>query len=138
MVREKQIEVTKIVITALPEKLQSLTIEQVITHVNTCQEKRSELQSKIKELSAKRQAYIDAEMAKRQLTGENAFDMAVRTAIRERAREKGFRFPGDGMPGAASPATLHLPPVAGLLEGTRSPVDGALLIAPSDQHEPHG
>ena len=111
MVREKQIEVTKIVITALPEKLQSLTIEQVITHVNTCQEKRSELQSKIKELSAKRQAYIDAEMAKRQLTGENAFDMAVRTAIRERARQKGFRFPGDGMPGAASsaPVTVQAP-----------------------------
>lgn len=95
LVREKKIEVTKIVITDLPDSLQSLTIEQVVTHVDTQQAKRDELRAEIGKLSEARRVFLEAEMAKRELTEENAFDTAVRTAIRERARRKGFRFPGD-------------------------------------------
>ena len=93
--REKKIETTKIVITDLPEGLRKLTIEEVITHVNTQQVERDQIQKKIQDLTAKRQVFIQAEMAKRELTEENAFDGAVRKSIRERARRKGLRFPGD-------------------------------------------
>ncbi len=113
MVREKQIDVTKIVLTDLPESLQSLTIEQVVTHVDTLQVKRSELQEKVAALSKQRQAFLDAEMAKLELTGENAFDTAVRTAIRERAQQKGFRFPTQLVPVTVSAPTGASAPVLG-------------------------
>lgn len=98
MVRDKQIEVTKIVITDLPEAMRTLTIEQVIARVNECQGRRTAIQAKIQALSTERGKFIEAEMAKNSLTAENAFDTAVRTALRERARLKGFRFPGDPAP----------------------------------------
>jgi len=115
LVREKQIEIEKIVIADLPEGLRKLTITEVITLVNTNQAKRTELQAKIHALDAKRRAFIQAEMAKRELTEENAFDAAIRTAIRERAHRKGFRFaderqteaqvgaPAEGVPADGKP-----------------------------------
>jgi hypothetical protein len=111
LVREKQIEIEKIVIADLPEGLRKLTITEVITLVNTNQARRTELQAKIHALDAERRAFIRAEMARRQLTEESAFDAAIRTAIRERARRKGFRFPDErqteaqvGAPAEGAPA----------------------------------
>jgi len=100
LLREKQIEVTKIVITDLPKDFQSMTITEIVTHANSLQSTRSAIQAQIKELNTKRQAFLNAEMARRAITEENSFDAAIRTAIRTRARAKGFRFP-DPKPGAA-------------------------------------
>lgn len=95
LVREKKIEVSKIVITDLPERLRGLTIAEVIALVDANQAKRTALQGEIRTLDAKRRTFIEAEMAKRQLSEENAFDRAIRTALCERAARKGLRFPAD-------------------------------------------
>lgn len=105
MVREKKVEIDKIIIADLPEELQKLTITQITTHVSTLQTKRNDIQNQIQELAAKRQAYLNLEMAKRELTEESAFDTAIRIAIRDRAARKGFRFPAVPV---STPAPLHV------------------------------
>ena len=54
--------------------------------------RRSSIQEDIRALSAKRDAYVKAEMSKRSLTDAGSFDAAVRGAVRAQAEAKGFAF----------------------------------------------
>ena len=76
----------------LPENMRSMTLEQKKAHVAEMTQKRSEMQTKIADLGAKRQAYVEAEMKKMADAGDKSFDAAIRKAIRAQAVSKGFKF----------------------------------------------
>ena len=53
---------------------------------------REKIQARVKELSDKRQAFIQEEMAKQQLDDSQALDRALKDAVREQATANGFTF----------------------------------------------
>ncbi len=77
---------------ALPEEMQKMTPEEREAHLDKMAEQRKGIQEKVAALSAKRRAHVEAEMKKRALSEEDSFDLAVRSAVREQAEEKGFEF----------------------------------------------
>jgi len=92
----------------LPESMREMTIEAKQKCVDDAWTKRQELQKKIQDAGAKRQAVIDEELAKRGATENAAFDRAVRDALRHQAESKGLKFPEkkptEAKPGDAKPA----------------------------------
>ena len=54
---------------------------------------RDAIQKEIVEVSKKRGDYINEEMKKNDKLGDKAFDEAVRGALRDQARKKGFTIP---------------------------------------------
>ena len=87
----------------LPEKMRELSLEAKQKCVDDAWTKRQELQKKIGETGAKRQAVIDEELAKKGATENAAFDRAVRDALRQQAEAKGLKFP-EKKPAEAKPA----------------------------------
>jgi hypothetical protein len=92
----------------LPEKLRDLSLEAKQKCVDDAWTKRQELQKKIGETGAKRQAVIDEELSKKGATENAAFDRAVRDALRHQAEAKGLKFPekkpAETKPSEAKPA----------------------------------
>lgn len=78
----------------LPADLQTLSVDQRREYVDKKSAERAEIQQKIRDLSAKREAVVQAEIKKRGLDTQKAFAENVRQAITEQARAKGFRFDG--------------------------------------------
>ena len=74
----------------LPENMRKMTMEQRKGYVDGMYTKRVSIQKRIKELNGKRNVFIAAEMAKRNQKDDKSFDAAVRRAIREQAKRKGF------------------------------------------------
>lgn len=74
----------------LPENMRGMTMEQRKGYVDGMYTRRVAIQKQIKELNAKRNVFIAADMAKRNQKDDNSFDAAVRRAIREQAKSKGF------------------------------------------------
>ena len=97
----------------LPENMQAMTADQRRAYIDEMGSKRSGLQGEIQELSRKRDVFVRDEMKKRSLDDSNAFDNAIRRAIRAQATAKGFRFKetpqkpdaGDNEPAAAPART---------------------------------
>jgi hypothetical protein len=87
----------------LPEPMRALSIEQRRAYLSEMARTRAELQSRIKGLLEKRQAFVDAHLRERQAAGEsNAFDTTVLQIIREQGARKGIRFE-DATPHPAKP-----------------------------------
>lgn len=76
----------------LPKELQELSLEEKKAYLAKKSQERDDLQKEINGLGVERQKYIDAEVKKRGLTQDSAFDEAVRKTIREQAGRKGFTF----------------------------------------------
>lgn len=76
----------------LPEAMRKMTPEQRKTHVEKMTKEREALQAKIKEIATKRDAHIKSEVEKKGLTGDKAFDEAVRSSLTEQAEKKGYKF----------------------------------------------
>lgn len=91
--REEGFDLAKVPVEQLPEAMRAMTPEQRAAHLEAKKAERAALQAKVKELDAKRAAFVKAEMAKQGLDDSKAFDKAVRDAVREQAAEKGFEFP---------------------------------------------
>jgi hypothetical protein len=79
----------------LPEKMRELTLDARQKCVDDAWTKRQELQKKIGEASQKREKIVAEETAKQRSKDHAAFDRAVRDAVREQAKCKGFEFPKD-------------------------------------------
>lgn len=96
----------------LPEELKAMTPEQREARVAELGRRRGELQERINRISAERQRYLDAEMARRQLDDSRSFDAALRRAIRGQAEGRGYRFgePKSGAPASGSGAEIGPPP----------------------------
>ena len=77
----------------LPEEMRKMTPEQRKAYVEEQAKKRADVQTEIQKLAAQRDAYIKDEMSKKGLSDKQAFDAALRSAVREQAQKKGFEFP---------------------------------------------
>jgi hypothetical protein len=89
----KQVDLAEIPAEELPESMQKMTLEERKAHVASLGERRAEIQESIKEVSAKRQAFIAAKIKGEALDESQALDVALRTMIRAQACTKGFAFP---------------------------------------------
>jgi hypothetical protein len=79
----------------LPEEMRELSLEERKAYIEKKTKERDEIQKKITELAAKRDAYIKEEAAKAEAAAPAAaesFDSAVRESLRDAAEEKGFEF----------------------------------------------
>jgi hypothetical protein len=77
----------------LSEEMRKMTPEQRKAYVEEQAKKRADVQTEIQKLAAQRDAYIKDEMSKKGLSDKQAFDAALRAAVREQAQKKGFEFP---------------------------------------------
>lgn len=78
----------------MPAELKAMSAEQRKEYVAKKSGERAEIQEKIKDLSAKREAVVREEIRKRGLDTQKAFDENVRKAIVDQAKAKGFSFDG--------------------------------------------
>lgn len=91
-VAEKRAALEELSASALPEKMRAMTEAERAAYIAGLAARRSSIQEDIRALSAKRDAYVKAEMSKRSLTDAGSFDAAVRGAVRAQAEAKGFAF----------------------------------------------
>jgi hypothetical protein len=89
---EEGFDLAKIPVEQLPEDMRPMTLEQRAAHLKAKKAERARIQERIRELDAKRTAYVTAEMSKQELDDTKALDRALRDAIREQAEKKGFTF----------------------------------------------
>jgi hypothetical protein len=90
--KEKEFKLSEVKPEELPDEMQKMTPEERKAYVETKTKEREEIQAKIKDLAAKREAYIKDEMSKKGLNAEKAFDQAVRKTLCEQANRKGENF----------------------------------------------
>jgi hypothetical protein len=76
----------------LPEEMKKMSQQERQAHIEKLSKEREAVQQQIKELATKRDAYIKEETQKKGLTGDKAFDNAVRESLREQAEKKGYKF----------------------------------------------
>jgi len=89
---QKQVKLEDVKDEDLPEALRKMTVEERRKHLEEMSKRREALKRQIQELEAKRQAHLAAEMKKSALSADQAFDYAVRAAVRAQAAAKGFEF----------------------------------------------
>lgn len=76
----------------VPDEMKKMSPTEREAYVAGKAKRREEIQKEIKDLSAKRETHIKDEMAKRGLSDKQAFDAALRGAIRKQAEQKEFKF----------------------------------------------
>lgn len=90
--KEKNFDWSKIKTEDLPEEMRSMNLAQRKAYVARKTAERAAIQNKIRELSAKRGAYIEAEMKKKGAAGQNSLDLAIRRSVVQQAQSRGFKF----------------------------------------------
>jgi hypothetical protein len=91
-VREKRVDLEKAKEEDLPEPMRAMSVEERKAHIEAMGARRAALQKEIAELTTKRRGHIEAERKKTGQKEHQAFDAAVRKAMREQAEKKGFSF----------------------------------------------
>jgi hypothetical protein len=79
----------------LPEEMRKLDLKGRKAYIEKKTKERDDVQKKITELAAKRDAFLKEELAKAEAAAPEAaasFDSAVRESLQEQAEEKGFDF----------------------------------------------
>jgi hypothetical protein len=92
--RNKDFDIRKIKTEDLPEEMRKMTPDERAAFVEKKAKEREEIATQVKELSTKRDAYIKAEIEKKGLDTNKAFDEAVKKSIKEEGAKKGFEFEG--------------------------------------------
>lgn len=90
--KEKDFDWTKIKDEDLPEEMRKMSLPQRKAYVQKKSQERASIQNQIKEISVKREAYIQAELKKQGNNGDKALDEAIRRTVVEQAGKKGFKF----------------------------------------------
>jgi hypothetical protein len=90
--RNKDVKLEDLKDEDLPEALRGKTLEEKKTYLAEMLQKREGIQKEVAQVQAKRQEWLTAELAKRGAGADQAFDAAVRRALREQASAKGFEF----------------------------------------------
>jgi hypothetical protein len=94
--KEKDFDITKIKEEDLCDELKKLKPEERLAYLKKKADERAEIQKKITDLSAQRQKKVNEELAKQPKTdAEKALDDALKGAIREQAKTKGFEVPAE-------------------------------------------
>jgi len=76
----------------LPPEMKKMSLAERKAHIEKLSKERDAVQADIKTLAAKRDSYIKEETKKQGVTGDKAFDNAVRASLREQAEKKGYKF----------------------------------------------
>lgn len=90
--RDKQVKLENIKQEDLPENLRGKSVEELRAYLDAKLAEREKIQAQINDLHKQRSVFLAAEMAKHAGTEEQAFDAAVRKAIRKQAAVKGYEF----------------------------------------------
>jgi hypothetical protein len=88
----KDFDLAKVPEDQLPEEMKKMTPDERKEFVEKKAKERDEIAGKIRELSTKRDTFVRAEVEKRGLDTDKAFDLAVRKSLTEQAAKKGFEF----------------------------------------------
>jgi len=78
--------------TELPAEMQKLAPEKREPFLQQKLAERKSAQGELAKLQAQRNAYLQAEMKKRNLKGKDGFDSLVKAAVRQQAARRGIRF----------------------------------------------
>ncbi|MEM7227520.1 MAG: vWA domain-containing protein [Planctomycetota bacterium] len=110
-IRTEQVKLADVNTDDLPENMQSMTHEQRVAWIESMQTQRAVLQDQINELDQRRQAMLTHELSRQASTNVGSFDIAIRSAIRDKAEAKGFRFapPAPKIVLASVPAGTSIP-----------------------------
>lgn len=90
--RSGEVKLASVAADELPEAMRQMTAEQRAAYVDSLAGRRGEIQRQIGELSAMRDAHIAEEVKRQALDASKSFDEALRRAVRDQARAKGFGF----------------------------------------------
>ncbi len=90
--KEKKVDVAKLKPEELPEEMKKMTPEERTKYIAAKAAERAKIQKQIKNLTAKRDAYAKKEMATKGLSEGKSFDAALRSAVRDQAKAKDFKF----------------------------------------------
>lgn len=93
MKNDPKFDIKKVPVEELSEELKKMKPEEREAFVKKKAAERDQMQKQINELSAKRQTYINEEMKKNPSKGDQAFDAAVRGALRQQAQSRGITIP---------------------------------------------
>jgi hypothetical protein len=93
MKNDPKFDVKKLKAEELCDELKKLTPEQREKYVKDMAAKRETLQKQINDVNAKRQQYIADYMRKNKTKTDQAFDAAIRGALRQQAATKGIKIP---------------------------------------------
>jgi len=95
MKADAKFDINKLKDDELPEELKKMKPEERTSYLKKKSDERDGIQKQIKELAAKRAKHIDVEAkTKPKDAGEKALDDALKAAIREQAKDKGFEVGG--------------------------------------------
>ncbi len=90
--KEKDFRLDEVRTEDLPEEMKKMTPAEREARIAEAGRQREALQKEIAELTAQRQAYQQEEAKKQGLDGKDAFDQAVRSAVRAQGAQKGLQF----------------------------------------------
>jgi hypothetical protein len=96
--REKDFDLSAVKTNDLPAAMQAMSPAQREAYIVAQAAERAKIQQQIQDLSVKRSQFIQTEMKRQGLDERQAFDKALRSAVRQQAERKGFQF-------AAEPTT---------------------------------
>ena len=91
-VADKKVDLAEAKEEDLPEEMRKMSPAKRKAYVEQQAKRRAEVQKQITDLSAKRDAHIKDEMAKKGLSEGKAFDAALRSAVRDQAEQRNFKF----------------------------------------------
>lgn len=90
--RDGKVEIEKLKDEELPEEMKKMNPEERKAYVEKKAKEREEIQAKIKEINAKREAFIMEETKKQGLDSNKAFDKAVKETVNKQCESKGAMF----------------------------------------------
>ncbi|MHC4413974.1 MAG: vWA domain-containing protein [Planctomycetota bacterium] len=99
--RAGQVKLEEVGPEVLPENMKTMTADERAAYLDEMGRRRAEIQNRIKALSQKRDVFIQARMTEQALDDSQALDNAIRRAVRERAKQRGLRFPESPAPAPA-------------------------------------
>ncbi|MBL7133391.1 MAG: VWA domain-containing protein, partial [Phycisphaerae bacterium] len=91
-IAEGKVDLAKVKNADLPKNMRKMSIKERKKYVDQMRTRRKKAQSQIKDLGAKRDKHVKAEMAKKGLDDKAALDRVLRDTVREQAENTGFEF----------------------------------------------
>ncbi len=99
--RTKKLKISEVKVTDLPKNMRKMTMKEREVYAAEMQKKRTDIQKKVIDLTAKRSAWCTQELEKRREGKETSFESAVRKSVRAQAEAKGLKYPSAKKPAKA-------------------------------------
>jgi len=90
--RTGKVDLAKVDEKDLPEDMRALSYAQRVAKIDAMQKRRMKVRSQINELDQRRQTLLTEELTRQAKTNIGSFDLAIRSAIRNKAEAVGFTF----------------------------------------------